>query len=521
MTPVLLPPVLLTGARLVDGTGTAPREADVLITGSTITAVEPPGILPAHGAVEDLTGLTLAPGFIDAHSHADNAPLLTEDDTTKILQGVTTEVVGNCGFSLAPRSTAHAGTLGDFLRRLFPPTEFTWSNFQDLFARTDAAGYVTNHCPLVGHGSLRIAATGTSDRPADDTALHAMRAALEEGMSAGAFGLSSGLGYPPAMFASTRELAAVAEVLGGDGLYATHLRDEGAHLQDSIDEALRIGQVAGRTQLSHLKAAGRDNWGAMAAALTRIARARHTGAEVLQDVYPYTASSTMLTALLPADFLGTDPDTLIARLSGKAGRAELRAELGGRDDWDDILVATTAGHQDEGRTLAELAAERATGPVDVLADLLVRERLRVAMIHFSMQDTDLRQALADEHTMIGSDGLPPGNGGKPHPRLHGTFPRVLGRYCRDLGLLSLPEAVRKMTSLPARAFRIPNRGLVAPGQVADLVAFDSATVRDVGGYRDPVHPPAGIRRVWLGGRLVVDRGRYLGGRNGRRLTPSH
>lgn len=510
---------LLTGAQLADGTGSALRPADVLITGGTITAVQPPGRIP-HPDPTDLSGLVLAPGFIDAHSHADNAPLLHSTDTTKVLQGVTTEVVGNCGFSLAPRTGEHAEAVDGFLQRLFPPQDPAWTGFGELFARTDEAGYPTNHCPLIGHGTLRAAAMGMAGRRADDRALAAMRTALEEGMSAGGFGLSTGLIYPPALFADTAELRALAEVLGGDGLYVTHLRDEGAHLLDSIEEALRIGRVAGRTHLSHLKAAGRDNWGAMPTALSRIAQARHTGAAVSQDVYPYTASSTTLTSVLPPDFLGTDSETLIARLRSPAGRAELRAELGDRQDWHDYLIATTADHEHEGRTLAELAGERGCDPVEALVDVLVAERLRVAVVHFCMHESDLEPALADEHTAIGSDGLPPGGGGRPHPRLFGTFPRVLGRYCRERGLLGLPEAVRRMTSLPARTFRIPDRGLVAPGRVADLVAFDPERVGDVGDYRDPAHPPAGIERVWLAGRPVVAGGCYLGGRHGRRLSPA-
>ena len=515
---------LLTGAQLADGTGSALRRADVLISDGTIAAVEPPGTLSHRLGRDlpgrDLTGLVLAPGFIDAHSHADNAPLLDEPDTTKIRQGVTTEVVGNCGFSLAPRSTEHADTLPAFLERLFPPISYTWTNFHELFARTDAAGHVTNHCPLVGHGTLRIAAMGMAGRTADDTALAAMRAALDEGMAAGAFGLSSGLIYPPALFAGTAELRSLAEVLGGDGIYATHLRDEGDHLLESIDEALRIGQVAGRTHVSHLKAAGVANWGKIGDALTRIARARHLGTPAAQDVYPYTASSTMLTSVLPADFLGAGAETLIARLGSPAGRAELRAELGGRDDWDDIRIATTASHRHEGSTLHEIAECTGSEPVDALADVLVQERLRVAMVHFSMREADLELALADDHTMIGSDGLPPGTGGKPHPRLYGTFPRVLGRYTRERGLLHLPDAVRRMTALPARTFRIPGRGVIAPGNAADLVAFDPAGVRDVGDYESPARHPEGVRWVCLAGRTVVEDGNYLGGKHGRRLTPA-
>lgn len=509
--------LLLTGAWLADGTGAALREAEVLLDGDRISAVEPAHVLPRNHPQRDLGGLVLAPGFIDAHSHADNAPLLAEDDTTKILQGVTTEVVGNCGFSLAPRDPAHSSELAGFLGRLFPPTELDWTGLAELFAALDAAGSITNQCPLIGHTSLRIAAMGMSEHPADEQATRRMARALEEGMSAGAFGLSTGLIYPPALFAATDELTELAAVLGGHGRYVTHMRDEGAQLPEAIDEALRIGARAGHTHLSHLKAAGRAHWGSLPTAIEQIRAARERGHHVTHDVYPYTASSTMLLTLLPPDYLAGDTERLLARLHDPACLPELRRAFDGHD-WDGVLVATTASHQNEGRTVAEIAGDR--DPVEVFVELLVSEGLRVAMVHFGMHEHDLQAALADEHTMIGSDGLPPGNGGRPHPRLFGTFPRLLGRYVREHGVLTLPEAIRRMTSLPAREFAIPDRGVLAPGHVADLVAFDPAVVTDVGDYRDPVHPPEGIRWVCQAGHTVVDDGRYLGHRRGMRLRPA-
>jgi N-acyl-D-aspartate/D-glutamate deacylase len=509
--------LLLTGAQLADGTGSPLRAGEILVDGDRIAAVAGPGALPRTHAQRDLGGLVLAPGFIDAHSHADNAPLLAEDDTTKILQGVTTEVVGNCGFSLAPHEPARTGELTGFLERLFPPTRLDWTSVAELFARVDAAGSVTNQCPLVGHTSLRIAAMGVREQPAEPEAIRRMAGFLEEGMEAGAFGLSSGLIYPPALFADTSELTELAAVLGGSGRYVTHMRDEGARLPEAVDEALRIGARAGHTHISHLKAAGSEHWGALPAALERIRAAREAGQHISHDVYPYTASSTMLLTLLPPDYLGGDTDQLLARLRAPGAVAELGRALEGTD-WDGVLVATTASHRHEGRTIAEIAGSG--DPVATLVDLLVSEHLRVAMVHFSMHEQDLLAALADEHTMIGSDGLPPGTGGRPHPRLFGTFPRLLRQYVREDRALSLPEAVRRMTALPAREFAVPDRGLIAEGAVADLVAFDPAAVTDVGDYRDPVHPPAGIHWVCQAGRTTVEDGHYRGPRRGVRLTPA-
>ena len=523
--------ILLTGAQVADGTGAALQSADVLVLDGRIATVGATGSLSPHGRqVRDLSGLVLAPGFIDVHSHADNAPLLDYDDTTKILQGVTTEIVGNCGFSLAPRLETHAETLSTLAQRVFPPLDWQWWTSAEFFAVTDARGYVTNYCPLVGHGTLRAAAQGLSGGSVDADGMAVMRRELESSMDAGAFGLSSGLIYPPGVFSDTAELVALAKVLGGSGLYATHMRGEADTLFPAIDEALRVGAVAGRTHISHLKSSGKQNWGKMPEALKRIRAARDGGAGVFQDVYPYTASSTLLTAMLPTSFLDCSAEETMARLEGPAGRDELASGiengLPGWENhvagagWDGILVATTTSHADEGKTLAEIASTRGIQPVDALIEILLRERLQALVVVFSMREDDLEAALADEHTMIGSDGLPPGTGGKPHPRLFGTFPRVLGRYSRDREVLSLPEAVRRMTSLPAAGFGIPERGLVARGYVADLVAFDAATIADVGDYRDPVHPPAGIPFVMHAGAVVVEGGNYCGPRSGVRLTPA-
>ena len=227
----------------------------------------------------------------------------------------------------------------------------------------------------------------------------------------------------------------------------------------------------------------------------------------------------MLVTVLPPEWLTGDADELLARLSRRGSRDALAAALA-EQDFGRILVATTASHEREGRTIAEIAEAEGTSGVEALIGVLIDERMQASMIQFSMHEDDLERALADGHTVIGSDGLPPGTGGNPHPRLFGTFPRVLGRYARERGLFDLPEAVRRMTSLPAQQFRIPERGVLAPGYWADLVAFDPRTVTDVGDYTDPVHPPRGVPWVCQGGRTVIDEGVHLGCRAGRRLTPA-
>jgi N-acyl-D-aspartate/D-glutamate deacylase len=523
---------LFRGGLLVDGTGAPGRPADVLVEGAEIAAVEPPCSLGQDGAeVRDLNGAVLAPGFIDVHSHADNAPLLAHDDQSKITQGVTTEVVGNCGFSLAPINDIHRDALRGLLARIFPPLDVPWHSLDEYFEVTDAAGYVTNYAQLVGHHALRVAAMGMSDGVGDADQRSTMRRLAEESFASGGFGLSTGLIYPPGLFAGRDEIASLAELLPPGRPYVTHMRGEGRMLMDSIAEAVRIGEAADRpVQISHLKAAGRAVWGRMGEALQLLDDARKRGVDVAHDVYPYLAGSTMLTATLPPWFQEGGNPSVLRRLSEPASlhrlRQDIEADDGSWEDlvascgWSGVVVASSRSHRHDGRSLQQIADDAGIEPFEALVDVLRDEELEASMIVFSMQEDDLVEALTHPLTMIGSDGLPPGGGGRPHPRMWGTFPRVLSRYVRELQVLSLEEAVRKMTSLPAARFGLQGRGEIRPGAVADLVVFSPDKVQDRADYDDPVRPADGIEQVWIGGRLAVDGGTYRGLRGGSRLTPT-
>jgi N-acyl-D-amino-acid deacylase len=526
------PEVLIIGASVADGSGETPRERDVLIRGERIVAVETPGSIPTdQRRVLDATGLTVAPGFIDTHSHADNAPLLDDDDTSKVLQGVTTEVVGNCGFSLAPCSPANRATLRGLLERLFPPLDIGWHDWPELDARLQQRGFVTNYAPLLGHGTLRIAACGMRDRAPDEDELESMRRGLEHALEAGVFGLSTGLIYPPGVYSTTDELIRLAEVLGAERVYATHMRGESDGLLDSIDEAVQIGSNAGcRLHISHLKWFGKHNWKRMPEALERIDTAARSGLAVTNDVYPYTAGSTILASLLPPDVLVDGDDAVLKKLDEPAQRAHIARAIEeglpgwhnmvADSGWEGILVSTTASHNYEGRTLAQIANDLGLPPVHALIRVLQEERLQASMVVFGLHEDDVVSVLGYDRTVIGSDGLPPGRGGRPHPRMYGTFPRYLGRYVREAGLLPLGEAVRRITGMPAEIFGIPERGYLRPGYVADLVAFDASTIADDCDYLDPARTPSGIAWVMMAGEKVTEYGAYLGQRSGRRLTPA-
>jgi N-acyl-D-amino-acid deacylase len=521
---------VIAGADVIDGSGAPATAADVYIEGERITDVRPSTDSHPGMNVVDARGLTIAPGFIDVHSHADNAPLLDFPDTAKILQGVTTEVVGNCGFSLAPARNEHRGDLFELLRALVPPLDVTWTTMREFFEVADRRGYVTNYAPLVGHSTLRIASMGNAMRAPTDSELKTMQSAVDEAVDAGAFGLSTGLIYPPSAYAQTEEIVELARRLPRHAIYTSHIRGEGTHLLSSVREAIAIAEQSGaRLQISHHKAAGRQNWGKTRDTLAMIHDARKRGVDVSQDVYPYVAGSTFLKSLLPPEYLAGSTEDVIGKLKDPEELARLEERLStdttGFENfvvnagYDGIRISSTASRNFEGQTLAEIAAARKCTPFEVLIHILVSERLEATMILFMLDEGDIVRVLCDERTAIGSDGAPPGLPGKQHPRTYGTFPRVISRYVREKRALSLETAVSKMTSLPARIFHIPHRGVIAPGNVADLVAFDAARISDDLDYDNPSKPPLGISWVMLGGEWVVRDREYVGERNAKRLQP--
>jgi dihydroorotase/N-acyl-D-amino-acid deacylase len=374
-------------------------------------------------------------------------------------------------------------------------------------------------CHLIGHGTLRQAVIGpTAAAPtADDLA--AMGRLLDEALEAGAFGLSTGLVYPPGRYAETDEVIALARRLPADRVYASHIRNESDGLLDAIDEAVRVGREAGcRVQVSHLKAAGRANWGAVGPALERLDAARAAGLPVTQDMYPYIASSTGLTSTLSGWLLDAGPAEALRRLRDPAALARLRAEAD--PHYDRIMISSTRSHSYEGRRVPELAAELGLDPFETVVRILLDEELHVTTVLFTMCEDDVATVLRSPYSAIGSDGLPPGLGGTPHPRLYGTFPRVLGEYVRRQQIIGPAEAIRRMTSLPASIFGVPDRGTLTPGAIADLVCLDPDSVDHEGSYTDPAVPPVGIGWVMQAGQLVIKDGVWGGTRRGRRLVPA-
>lgn len=470
--------LVIRNGSLVDGTGAARRPADVAITGERIAAVGEPGTLSSDNEF-DATGLVVAPGFIDVHTHDDTALIENPAMAMKASQGVTTVVCGNCGASPSP-CRQHVPV--DLMSIIVKKREYMTSTFREFAGLVADARPALNSAFLIGHSMLRISAMGLElKRQATPGETAFMRELLDESLADGAIGMSSGLFYPPAFAATTDEVAEVAAPLGKwHGIYTAHMRDEGDNILASLDETFAIGRRAGaRTVVSHHKCSGRTNFGRMKETLPAIDRAR-ASQDIVFDVYPYVAGSTVLRKeMLP--------------------RAEKVIVT-----WSDTVEGVS------GRDLADIARAWNVS-LDEAAD-----RLQPAgAIYFMMDEKDVQAALSHPAAMIGSDGLPFDT--FPHPRLWGTFPRVLGHYCRELKLFPLEEAVRRMTSLPAATFGLAARGALKPGYYADVCVFDADTVRDVADFTNPVAPSTGIALVLVNGAPVWRDGASAGGRAGRTL----
>lgn len=471
--------LLIRGGTVIDGTRAARRNADLAISAGRIAAI---GDLASHSAEQtiDASGRIVAPGFIDAHTHDDQAALSQALMPFKVSQGVTTVVTGNCGISAAPLRDGVELPMPLSLLEL--PEKGRYTSFAAYLAALRAAPASVNVAALVGHTTLRAVTMADLDRPANGSEIAAMQALLEEAMQAGAIGLSTGTFYPPAAQASTEEIISVAQPLSArKALYVTHMRDESDHVMEALEETFQIGRALDvPVVVSHHKVQNRQNFGKTKHTLAFIRQAMEHQCIAL-DCYPYAASSTMI-------------------------RSD-RALLDGR-----VLIASSVPHPEcAGRDLKDIAA--AWG----VSGAVAAQRLQPgSAIYFLMDEDDVQRVLAFDETMIGSDGIALGE--KPHPRLWGTFPRVLGHYSRDIGLFPLETAVWKMTGLVARNFGLHGRGMLKPGCHADLVIFNAATVRDTASYETPEQAAVGIDAVIVNGALTWRNGVHTGARNGQVIT---
>jgi N-acyl-D-amino-acid deacylase len=517
--------LLIRNGMIVDGTGSPWFRGDVAVRGDRIAAV---GLLRTAQARDtlDATGLVVSPGWIDMLGHSEYPLLRDGRAVSKITQGITSEITGEVT-SVVP---VNANTLRELGRDSVP-----WTDLDGYFRVLEAARPAINLGTFVTVGSVRRYAMGDADRAPTPAELDTMRALVAQAMEDGAMGLSSGLIYAPASYASTAEvveLARVAAAYGGG--YASHIRSEGDRLVEAVEEAIGIGEAAGTwVQIHHLKASGRANWGRMVQAVATIEAARARGVDVTADQYPYPASGTGLDAIIPNWAHAGGTDSLLARLADPAARARLRAELtAGGTDWNigasaggpqGVMIAGIGADslkQYQGMRLSEIAAARGQEVVDALFDLLLADP-GTSAIYFSMSEEDIEYGMRQPWIMVGIDaGARAADStvtGKPHPRAYGSFPRILCRYVRERGVITLPDAIRRFTSLPAARVGLDERGVVKEGMFADFTIFDPNTVCDRATFEEPVQTSVGIVHVIVNGVPVVRDGTPTGARPGRAL----
>ncbi|MGD8545804.1 MAG: D-aminoacylase [Candidatus Bathyarchaeota archaeon] len=523
---------------VVDGTGNPWFKADIAIANGKIFKI---GNLVAETAdiKIDAEKHIVCPGFFDMHSHSDFTLLVNSLAESKIRQGVTTEVIGNCGSSAAP--------LNDLLKEDIQGTmplleeadlELTWETLGQYKKILQSKGVALNVAPLVGNSNIRVAVLGFENRQATLDELEEMKKVLAQAMRDGAFGMSTGLIYPPSCYADIDEIVELAKIsCSFGGIYASHIRGEGSTLIDAVREAIEIGRRARiPVEISHHKASEQANWGKVKGTLQMLEKAREQGIDITCDVYPYVAGSTGLDALLPPTSYEGGVERLIERLKDQESRKKIKEVMTGENrdnqykawgtpDWSKIKISYCREHPEfEGQSIEEIARRRKLDPFEFVFDLLIETKASARIILFIIREEDMQYVLKHRLSMIGSDSsalatygiLAKGN---PHPRAYGTFPRILGKYVRKKKILTFERAIQKMTSFPAQKLKLMNRGLIREEMQADIVILDKKKVIDEATYLDPHKYPKGIEYVLVNGKIVIKHGKHTKTLPGEVLTP--
>ncbi len=512
--------LVIKNGNVFDGIEDEIINTDIGICGNFIREIGKLSNYKAKKSIE-AKDLVVCPGFIDMHNHTDVHLLVNPKAESCIRQGITTVVSGNCGYSPFPIAEEIYSETKEVLKENYG-VELTWTDIKGFFSRLEEQGIALNYSSLVGHGAIRGAAMGFNDRPPKQEELDSMKTMVRENMKNGALGLSTGLEYSPGSYALPDEIAKLCrEVAKYKGVYATHMRSEGDHLLESLDESIEVARRTGVSlQISHLKIAYQRNWDKIDKALLKIEEAKKNGISIFCDRYPYIAGSTGLSFYFPlwakqgttSDFLDRLKDpTLESKIKDYVDEQEKK--LG---SWNKVIISSVVTEQNkifEGKSVLEASKEVGKEPFDFMRDLLIEEKNRVSMITFMMSEDNLKRILAHPLVGIGTDGsavAPYGvlGKGKPHPRLYGTYPRVLGKYIREETILSLPAMLKKMTSVPARKFGFDRRGILKPGYFADICIFDRDVVIDKATWKSPHIYPEGINYVIVNGKIVIDRGSH-------------
>ena len=514
--------IIIKNGKIIDGTGSPALSNDIGILSDKIVAI---GDLStaATETIIDARDMIISPGFIDIHTHTDTELLVNPNAESKILQGVTTEISGNCGSSPFPLNEEGFASTDKFLSEKYG-IHITWHDISGFLHALEQKSISFNYATFTGHGSLRSHIVGKNDVIPTPEQMDAMKLLLEESMEKGSFGLSTGLEYAPGSYASTEELIELSKVVSRmNGVYATHMRNEDDFVEEAIDEALRICKEAEVSlQISHIKVCNQSNWHKIDSILDKIQRASERKFPVKADRYPYIAYGTGLSTFLPLSTRQGNKEEILARLQNRNELPEIKnyalsrgARIGG---WDRVVISSCESDKNkswEGKSIQECAKTTGKEPFEFIRTILIDEEMRVSIVGFAMNEDNLRKVLTSPLVMIGSDGsavAPYGKlaEGKPHPRYYGTFPRVLGKYCREEKWLDLPTAIKKMTSMSAEKLGLSKRGVIAKDYYADLTIFDPATVIDKATFKEPHHPAQGIAYVLVNGKVTVKDGKHTG-----------
>ena len=521
--------VVIKGGRVFDGLGGEPVDTDIGIKDGFIKEI---GNIPTTRGISiiEANGLAVCPGFVDAHDHTDAELLVNPRAESSIRQGITTLVSGNCGGSPFPVAEEIVEEVRANLKDIYG-LDLTWRDIDGFFSRLEQAGIALNYSSLVGQGTVRGAAMGFNDRPPTEEELETMKSMVAENIDKGAVGISTGLEYEPGSFADIDEITELCTVAAQHGgIYATHMRDEGDRLIESLDETIETARRAGiPIQIAHFKIAYPRNWDKIDAALGKVEAAKREGIDIFCDRYPYIAGSTGLSYYFPMWAREGTTDEFMTRLEEPSLQDRIRADVAKAEEklgsWDKVLIASVVSEKNkpcQGKSVLENANASEKKPYEFMRDLLVEEKNRVAMVTFMMSEENTKRILAHPLIGVGTDGsaiAPYGvlGQGNPHPRLYGTFPRALGKYIRDEKIAPLSEMVKKMTSIPARRFGFDKRGVIEPDYYADIVIFDEENVIDKATWTDPHQYPVGIEYVLVNGKVVIEQSEHTGALPGKVL----
>jgi len=518
--------LLITGGTIFDGSANPGVAGDVAIKRDMIVKIGKHIDKSTARKVIDAAGYAVTPGFIDPHSHTDFELLVNPKAESKIRQGVTTEIGGNCGFSLFPPSNVNRS----YLKKKYD-IAMDWENLTEFFDLLARRGIALNYGSLIGHSDLRGSVMGAADRPPTSKELDKMKVLLEEHLEAGVFGLSSGLIYTPGCFAHINELIELCRVVAiHNGVYSTHMRDEGDNILEAVEEAIAIAKESKVSlQISHLKMAYPRNWPKVHAILSRISEVEKENVKILADRYPYVATSTLLSVFIPPWVKQGTTEEYLERLKDPSIRRQVYDYIRKQEErigsWDKIRISSVLTESNKrfiGKSILRTAIELRKNPADLIIDLLIEEEDHVEMINFSLNEDNFKQIIAHPLVVIGSDGwaLSPYGAlaeGKPHPRSYGTFPRMLGRYVREEKIMTLGQAIQKMTSRTANKFGLKWRGWLREGFFADIVIFDPERIIDRATWEEPHQYPEGMHYVIVNGKVVIDQGNHTGLLPGRVL----